>query len=189
MMGDRTMHQRRAATWRKWGVLALVAAACIACDRLSESTDPPAKPEMARLDFQLKDMNGADVKLSDFKGRPLLVNFWATWCGPCKHEIPLFVELVERYRDQKFTVLGISTDDTPADLRPFAAEYKMNYPVLVGLNNDALLEAYDAVFAIPVSWFIRADGTVFLKRPGPATKEWFETQVKALIAGANTEAQ
>jgi thiol-disulfide isomerase/thioredoxin len=180
------MHGRRTATWRKWGTLALVAASCVACDRHSAPGDPP---EMARLDFQLKDMNGADVKLADFKGRPLLVNFWATWCGPCKHEIPMFVELVDKYREQKFTVLGISTDDSPADLRPFAAQYKMNYPVLVGLNNDPLLEAYEAVFAIPVSWFIRPDGTVFLKHPGPATREWFETQVKALIAGANTEAQ
>ena len=56
--------------------------------------------------FTLKDMNGADVKLADFKGRPLLINFWATWCGPCKHEIPMFVELVEKYQEQKFTVLG-----------------------------------------------------------------------------------
>src|SRR5262245_15720887 len=129
MTGGRTMHQRRRATWRKWGALALVAATCVACADGSESSEPAGKAEMARLDFQLKDMNGADVKLADFKGRPLLVNFWATWCGPCKHEIPAFVELVDKYKDQKFTVLGISTDDKAEDLRPFAAEYKMNYPV------------------------------------------------------------
>ena len=176
---------------RAWAVLALVAvlggAACATGE--TPATTAATGGETARLDFALKDMNGADVKLADFKGRPLLINFWATWCGPCKHEIPVFVELVDKYRDQKFTVLGVSTDDKPEDLRPFAAEYKMNYPVLVGLGKDNLLEAYDAVFAIPVSWFVRPDGTVMLKHPGPATKEWFETQVKALLATSSSEAQ
>lgn len=181
------MRERRSAGRRRWAAVALLAALGSYAACAGESAVPAA--EMARLDFALKDMNGADVKLEDFRGRPLLVNFWATWCGPCKTEIPAFVELVDKYRAQKFTVLGISTDDTPDDLRPFAAEYKMNYPVLVGLGHDELLEAYEAVFAIPVSWFIRADGSVFLKHPGPATKEWFETQVKALIASAIPEAQ
>jgi thiol-disulfide isomerase/thioredoxin len=182
------MMQRQMPGRRGWVVLALLAAlGGAAC--ATDETPATTATESARLDFALKDMNGADVKLADFKGRPLLINFWATWCGPCKHEIPMFVELVEKYRDQKFTVLGISTDDKPEDLRPFATEYKMNYPVLVGLGKDSLLEAYDAVFAIPVSWFVRADGSVMLKHPGPATKEWFETQVKALLVSASPEAQ
>ena len=141
-----------------------------------------AENTLARLDFTLKDMQGKEVRLADFKGRPLLVNFWATWCGPCKHEIPIFVELMDKYREDEFTVLGISTDDTAEDLRPFAAKYKMNYPVLVGAGHDDLIEAYEATFAIPVTWFIRRDGTVLAKQPGPATKEWFEAQVKALVA-------
>ena len=100
-------------------------------------------------------MAGKDVRLADFKGRPMIINFWATWCPPCKAEIPGFVELVDQYKDQQFTVLGISTDDSPPDLQKFAAEYKMNYPVLVGLGHDDLLEAYEASMAIPVSWLIR----------------------------------
>jgi cytochrome c biogenesis protein CcmG/thiol:disulfide interchange protein DsbE len=173
----------RAGRWGWPSLLVLVAALVSACGRDAQpASEPGGEGELARLDFTLKDMNGQDVRLSDFKGRPLLVNFWATWCGPCKHEIPAFVELVEKYKAQKFTVLGISTDDKPEDLRPFAADYKMNYPVLVGLGRDDVLVAYEAVFAIPVSWFVRADGTVYLKHPGPATKEWFETQIKALLA-------
>jgi cytochrome c biogenesis protein CcmG/thiol:disulfide interchange protein DsbE len=137
--------------------------------------------ELAPLDFTLKDMHGNDVTLSDFRGRPLIVNFWATWCGPCKHEIPAFVQLVEKYGEQGFTVLGISVDDTPDDLRPFAAEYKMNYPVLVGLGHDELQELYGAHIVVPVSWFVKPDGTVHLKHLGTNSAEWFETQVKALL--------
>jgi hypothetical protein len=67
-------------------------------------------------------------------------------------------------------------------LRSFAAEYRMNYPVLVGMGQDRLQETYDAVMMIPVTWFIRPDGTIHMKHQGPATKEWFETQVRALVA-------
>lgn len=140
--------------------------------------------EMAKLDYTLKDMNGNDVRLSDYKGRPMLINFWATWCAPCRHEIPAFVELVEKYRDQKFIVLGISVDDKAEDLRTFAEEFKMNYPVLVGLGHDELQEHYGA-YSLPVSWFIKADGTVDYKHTGTESKAWFEERVKKLFEAGN----
>lgn len=168
--------------WIRAGlVAALIAAWPTACALGPDGDEPDPKAERANLNFTLKDMNGKDVRLADFKGKPLVINFWATWCAPCKAEIPAFVELVEKYREEQLTVLGISTDDAPEDLRPFAATYKMNYPVLVGLGHEDLMEAYGASYAIPVSWFIRADGTVSLKHMGPATKEWFEQQIKALF--------
>jgi len=149
-------------------------------DDHSDVPQPPAGTELAKLDDTLKDMNGNDVRLADFRGRPMLINFWATWCAPCRHEIPAFVELVDKYRDQKFIVLGISVDDKPEDLRTFAAEFKMNYPVLVGLGHDALQEHYGA-YTLPVSWFVRADGSVDYKHIGTQTKEWFEDRVKKLF--------
>lgn len=167
----------------RWALAVLAAAAIAtapACGLGDADEVPPG--DQANLDFVLKDMHGKDVRLADFKGRPIILNFWATWCGPCKVEIPAFVELVEQYKAQQLTVLGVSVDDSPEDLKPFAAEYKMNYPVLVGLGHDALQEAYDAVLFIPVTWFIRPDGTVHLKHKGPATREWFGEQVKALLA-------
>jgi len=170
--------------WVRAGAVALAVAAWPACAMDTDRTPPAvATPgaETARFDFKLKDMNGNDVDLADYKGRPVIVNFWATWCGPCKLEIPAFVDLVNKYKDKNFTVLGISVDDSPEDLQKFAAEYKMNYPVLVGLGHDDLQEAYEATFAVPVSWFIRADGTVALKHAGTQTPEWFEAQVKALF--------
>jgi len=134
-----------------------------------EDEGPPAPPEgveLAKLDYTLKDM--------------MLINFWATWCGPCKHEIPSFVELQEKYKDQKFIVLGISTDDKPEDLIPFAAQFKMNYPVLVGLGHDDLQEHY-GTYSLPVSWFIRADGSVDYKHSGTQSKDWFEGRIKKLF--------
>jgi peroxiredoxin len=165
--------------WARATAVAAVIATVPAYLLLSEAR--PDDGEMAPLDFVLEDMDGNTVNLADFEGRPLIVNFWATWCGPCKHEIPAFVELVEKYKDQGFTVLGISVDDSPEDLRAFAAEYQMNYPVLVGLGHDGLQEAYGAHIVVPVSWFVRADGTVHLKWMGTNSTEWFETQVRELL--------
>lgn len=176
-------HSISASQWVKAGLVAIVVAAWPTYALLTESRPPAIDPnaEVARLDFTLKDMNGRDVRLSDFKGRPLVINFWATWCAPCKHEIPSFVELVEKYKDQNLTILGISTDDSAEDLRKFAAEFKMNYPVLVGLGHDELIEAYEAEMMIPVTWFVKRDGTVALKHAGTQTKDWFERQMLALF--------
>lgn len=149
-------------------------------DDHADETRASEGAELAKLDYTLKDMDGQDVRLSDFRGRPMLINFWATWCAPCRHEIPAFVELVEKYREERFIVLGISVDDKPEDLRTFAAEFKMNYPVLVGLGHDELQEHYGA-YQLPVSWFVRADGTVDYKHLGTESKEWFEDRVTKLF--------
>jgi cytochrome c biogenesis protein CcmG/thiol:disulfide interchange protein DsbE len=170
----------------RWAV-ALGLAATLAVWPLGCAVDPhddiPAPPdgvELAKLDYTLKDMNGKDVRLSDFRGRPMVINFWATWCAPCKHEIPAFNELVEKYKDRNFTVLGISVDDKPEDLIAFTSEFPIRYPVLVGLGHDELQEHYGA-YSLPVSWFIRADGSVDYKHTGTQTKDWFEERIKRLF--------
>jgi cytochrome c biogenesis protein CcmG/thiol:disulfide interchange protein DsbE len=178
---------RQALSNRWLRALAVAAAVAMwpACSQPhDEVTGNGEAPAPAPLKFSLKDMNGNDVALADYRGRPLIVNFWAIWCPPCKVEIPYFIEYTEKYKAQRLTVLGISIDDTPEDLRTFATEYKMNYPVLVGNSHFELQEAFDADIAIPVTWFIRADGTVFLKHQGPASKEWFDRQVEALLAAS-----
>lgn len=140
--------------------------------------------DLANLSYKLKDMNGQEVNLASFKGRPIILNFWATWCGPCKAEIPMLMALADQYRDRQLAVLGVSVDDSPEDLRKFAEEFKMNYPVLVGLGQHEFQEKFEAVVAIPVTWFIRPDGTVLKKHQGPASKDWFESQVKAMLAAS-----
>jgi cytochrome c biogenesis protein CcmG/thiol:disulfide interchange protein DsbE len=142
-----------------------------------------AKRKPAQLDFTVRDMHGRDVRMADFKGRVLLVNFWATWCGPCKHEIPAFVELYNAYKDKGFAVLGISTDDTPEQLKQFAKQMNMTYPVLVGSDREDIIdEAYGPMWGIPVSFLIMKDGTICHRYMGLVTKEQLERELKALLA-------
>src|SRR5262249_11111255 len=86
----------------------------------------------AKLNFTLKDVDDKKVKLVDFKGKVIVLNFWATWCVPCKTEIPEFVDLQKQYEPQGVQFIGISVDDTAAKLRPYISEHSMNYPVLQG---------------------------------------------------------
>jgi thiol-disulfide isomerase/thioredoxin len=161
--------------------VAIVAAVSVSMgDKVESHEEAPA----ANLDFTLKDMEGRDVALASFRGRPIILNFWATWCGPCKAEIPALNEVADAYRAQRLAVLGISVDDKPELLREFSSVYKMNYPVLVGLGHEQFQEIYGALHQVPVTWLIRGDGTVFLKHDGPVTKEWLDAKVRSLVGAA-----
>lgn len=133
----------------------------------------------AKLDFKLKDMNGATVNLADFKGKVVLLNFWATWCGPCKVEIPEFVRAYEANKDKGFVVLGVSIDDTPEQLREFAKQYKVTYPML--LNQENIEEAYGPIYGVPVSIFIGRDGLICRKQMGEVKKEMLERELRSLL--------
>jgi thiol-disulfide isomerase/thioredoxin len=137
-----------------------------------------AKP--ANLDFTIQDLEGKSVKLSDYKGKVILLNFWATWCGPCKAEIPGFVELQDRYRND-LIVVGYSVDDEAPKARAFATEYKMNYPILLGLGREDVQDAYGPIWGIPASFIISRDGKVCKKHLGIAPKAVFEREIKALL--------
>ena len=172
----------------RWALALVVAGVIAAWPGCNTNTTPPWV-QVANLNFKVKDQDGKEVNLQDYKGRPLLINFWATWCAPCKYEIPILVALADKYRDQNFVVLGISTDDVADDdLRKFIADYKINYPVLLALGNDPLQEAYEAMYTIPISWFVRPDGTVMLKHTGVQSPEWFDRQVQQLLASPTAAA-
>jgi len=141
----------------------------------------PANAKKANLDFTVKDMNGETVKLSAFKGKVILLDFWATWCPPCKAEIPGFVELQNAYRDQGLQVVGVSVDDTPDKLKPFASEFKMNYPVLVGLERDDLQDAYGPMWGIPTTYLISREGLICRKNSGIVGKAQYESDIKSLL--------
>ena len=140
-----------------------------------------AKKTAAKLDFTVKDMHGAEVTLADFKGKVILLNYWATWCGPCKVEIPDLVALQDQYRDKGLVVLGVSQDDDPETLRGFASTWKMNYPVLVGRDKPELLDAQGALWGLPTSYLIGRDGAICTRHLGPAKKSEFEREIKALL--------
>ena len=141
----------------------------------------------APLDFTLKDMNGVDVQLASFKGKVIVLNFWATWCGPCKAEIPDLVSLQTQYASD-LVVLGISVDDTPEKMKPYAEQYKVNYPLLVGNGRADVQDAYGPLWGIPVSVIIDREGNVAKKHSGIASREQFEREIAPLI-GARSAAR
>jgi thiol-disulfide isomerase/thioredoxin len=141
----------------------------------------PSNAKSANLNFTLEDLNGSDVRLGAYKGRVILLDFWATWCGPCKVEIPWFVDLQTRYGKQGLQVLGISVDDTIEKLKPYAAQFKMNYPVLQGLGRDEVLNAFGPMEGLPTTFVISRDGRICETHTGLSSKSSFETQIKALL--------
>lgn len=138
---------------------------------------PDAKPA---TDFTLPSIEGKQVSLSAFKGKVVLLNFWATWCGPCKAEIPAFVELQTQYKND-LVVLGLSVDDPADKARAFAAQYKVNYPMVLGLGRDDIQDAYGPIYGIPASFLISRDGKVCKRHLGIAPKSQFEREIKALL--------
>jgi cytochrome c biogenesis protein CcmG/thiol:disulfide interchange protein DsbE len=138
-----------------------------------------AKP--ANLDFVLKDMNGRDVNLGDYRGQVILLDFWATWCAPCRVEIPNFIELLDEYGPRGFVVLGISVDDPVSALQSFAAELKIDYPVLVGADRDDVMDAYGPPVGFPTSFIIDRAGKICASHTGFASKEQFEQDIVPLL--------
>ena len=135
----------------------------------------------ANFDFTLKDANGATVKLADYKGKVVLLNFWATWCGPCKMEIPEFVEAYSKYRDKGFVILGVLSEDEPTqqDLSAFMSEFKMNYPVMQ--SHPPLEESFGPLWALPTSFMIDRQGQVCSKHLGPYSKDALEREINGLL--------
>ena len=143
--------------------------------------------------FTLADLDGKKVSLSDYKGKAVLVNFWATWCGPCKVEIPWFEDLHTQYASQGFEILGVSNDSLDEDdkaallkdkqeIRDFATRMRMNYPVLTG--GDKIADSYGGVDSLPTSFFIDRKGVIVAETNGLHPRDEIEADIKkALGAG------
>ena len=136
-------------------------------------------------DFSLTGLDGEEIHLADYKGKVLLINFWATWCGPCREEIPAFVDLVDRYRNEGFTILGISMDDGPDPVHKFYQEFKMNYPV--GLDDARIAQLFGGVLGIPTSFLIGRDGRIYSRHIGLVPIAIIEEEIKTLLAQKDGE--
>lgn len=136
-----------------------------------------AKPA---ADFTLPTLEGQSLKLSSLKGKVVLLNFWATWCGPCKAEIPSFVELQQQYKSD-LVVVGLSVDDPVDKAKAFATDYKINYPIVLGQGHDDIQDAYGPIYGIPASFLISRDGKVCKRHLGIAPKAQFEREIKGLL--------
>ncbi len=135
--------------------------------------------------WELKDLEGKAVKLADFKGKVVLLNFWATWCPPCRKEIPALIALQNQYKDQGFVVVGISLDQGGAStVKPFATRMKINYPLVIGDEKTAA--AYGGIQAIPTTFYIDREGNVAGQLQGDADKAAFEAAIKPLLAKFRT---
>jgi len=141
----------------------------------------PANAKPAKLNFTLKDFTGKSVTLADYKGKVILLDFWATWCEPCKLEIPWFIEFQKKYGAQGLQVVGVSIDDTLDKLKPFVSEYKMNYTVLQGLDHDDMQDAFGPMFGVPVTVVISRTGKICMKHVGLGSKPNFENAIKSLL--------
>ena len=140
-----------------------------------------ARERPAKLDFTLRDVAGNDVRLEDYSGRVIVLDFWATWCAPCRVSIPDLVELYERYRDRGFIVLGISVNDPVTRLEPFVQELRMSYPVLVGDGRYDLQEAFGPLVGFPTSVVITRDGRICRRHTGVAPKAALERAIASLL--------
>jgi peroxiredoxin len=142
-------------------------------------------------DFTLQTLDGKTVHLSDFRGKAVLLNFWATWCEPCKIEMPWFVELQKQYGPQGLQVLGVAMDDAdPADIARFAKNMGIDYPILVGKEpaRDAVANGYGGVQFLPESFFISRNGKVVEKIFGLKSRSEIEDYIKKTLDTGVTEA-
>jgi cytochrome c biogenesis protein CcmG/thiol:disulfide interchange protein DsbE len=132
-------------------------------------------------DFTLRDANGSAVKLSDYRGKVVLLNFWATWCGPCTLEIPWFIEFEQQYKTQGFAVVGVSMDEDGWNaIKPYVAAHKMNYRVLLG--DDSVSQLYGGVESLPTTFIIdRAGRVAFPPHIGLAGKNEYLKEIQSLL--------
>ena len=143
----------------------------------------PVDAKVANLNFTFKDLQGKPVSLSDYKGKVVLLDFWATWCPPCRKEIPGFVELYNTYKSRGLVVIGVSMDDTEdvADVKTFASKYKINYPILLGFGRDDDLKPAFGELPLPTSFVIARDGRICGRHDGLTAKEQVEREITGLL--------
>ncbi len=131
-------------------------------------------------DFSLKDSSGAQKKLSDFKGSIVIIDFWATWCPPCREEIPHFVELYNKYKNQGLEIIGVSMDQSPERVMPgFIEKNNINYTILFGEDN--VYDLYGGINAIPTTFIVDKEGNLVRKYVGYREKGVFEQDIKELL--------
>jgi len=132
-------------------------------------------------EFELADVAGTKVHLSDFKGKVVILDFWATWCGPCRVEIPEFVKLQDKYRDKGLAIVGLSLDAEGASVvRPFAKEHDINYTMLLATDDTARL--YGGIVGIPTTFILDRQGRIVKKFVGVVPPETLEQAIQPLLA-------
>ncbi len=176
---------------RNWIVIGIMAAALLAMIVVGLHNAPTGGGRSGLFgrvagkeapDFQLKDINtGKTIRLSDYRGKAVVLNFWATWCPPCKVEIPWFVDLQKQYGPDGLAVVSVAVDDSgEKQIADFANQMGINYPVLVG--NEEVENAYGGVDGLPTTFYIGRDGKIVERVEGLRSHYEIESNVKAALA-------
>ena len=157
-----------------------IALAMLAALAVATPTAGKAQHDVSAPEFTLKDETGKTVDLKKLKGKVVVVNFWATWCGPCKAEIPGMVKIYDKYKSKGLEIVGISLDQGGwDDVRPFLQKIRVSYPVVLG--NQQVADDYGGISAIPTTFVVDRKGKVVEKHLGYLSPEEFEQKIKALL--------
>lgn len=153
------------------------------CSRPSSSPARELKSQGQRKpapNFSLKDADGNAVNLADYRGKVVLINFWATWCGPCEAEIPWFIEFEKKYKDQGFAVLGVSMDDDGwKSVRPYIASHKINYRIMIG--SEVVSQQFGEIEALPTSFVLDREGRIASNHVGLVDKVDYQNEIVKLL--------
>jgi len=163
-----------------YGVVALCLLGLYLASRHKAQAPKPTASGNLAPDFTLTDLNGKKLSLSDYKGKVVLLDFWATWCSPCREEIPHFVEMQNKYGSQGLQVLGISMDDDVKPVQKFYQQYNLNYPVALG--DDKLADRFGGVLGLPVNFVIDRQGRIYAKHLGATESSVFDEDVSKLLS-------
>ncbi|MEW6456421.1 MAG: TlpA disulfide reductase family protein [Acidobacteriota bacterium] len=156
-------------------VIVLVVVALYNTTKTQQSISDLAKAP----NFTLPDANGRRISLEDFRGKVVILNFWATWCSPCRVEIPAFIQLYNTYKDRGLEIIGVSLDKGGwDDVKPFIKEYKINYHIV--LDDGETANSYGGIIGIPTTFIIDKNGSIIKKYVGYPGKEVFEAEIRKL---------
>jgi peroxiredoxin len=145
-----------------------------AASNVTAATSLPAAPALS-----ITDINGVALHTADYKGKVVLVNFWAAWCVPCADEIPQFIALQKKFQDQGLQVIGISVEDDPGELRDFCHKHQVNYPVVP--SDLRIADAFGGVLGLPTTFVIGRDSRIHGKHDGATDFSALEKEVVALL--------
>jgi thiol-disulfide isomerase/thioredoxin len=174
-------------------IAVIVAATLFTGIRMARSNraSGPAKGQLVgnvAPDFELPTLDGKNFRLSDLRGKAILLNFWATYCGPCKIEMPWFVELQKQYGPQGFQIVGIAMDDASTeDIAKFVKEMGVNYPILIG--KESVGQSYGGVGVLPTTFFLDRDGKVIAREFGLQSRSVFVDHIKKALSQGQVQAR
>lgn len=132
----------------------------------------------------LTDLSGKTLDTSDLRGKVVVVNFWAAWCGPCAEEVPSFIALQRKYQEQ-VQIIGVSIDDAESDLRNFCQKSGMNYPIIIG--NQQIAQAYGGILGLPTTFIIDPAGRIRKKLTGSTDFRAIEQEIVTLLGKPNPQ--